>query len=327
HLSLINAPFSVPWWALVGGFAAAEVFVIHVDRGGQTHTFSLVEVPLVVGLFLSAPLAVVGARLLGGGLALGLHRRQPPSKLAFNLSLFALETCVAVTAFRALAGGQASIGPRSWLPALIACTLENSVGVLGVTMAILATSGHISRQALTGLLLEGTILGPVANSSLALCMTVLLWFEPFAAVLMLPIVAVVVLAYRAYVSLKQRYANLNKLYEFNKRTQHGADVDSVASTVLDAARSVMNAEVGRLVLLTDDRTAALVVTVDASGAAVTTGPIPLEDLSPLWARTLAQPTGVLITSSLHEDRSAVAEFGWRDCLAMNFRRDGEVRGL
>src|SRR5205807_1537698 len=84
-------------------------------------------------------------------------------KLAFNLSLFALETCVAVTAFRALAGGQASIGPRSWLPALIACTLENSVGVLGVTMAILATSGHISRQALTGLLLAGTILGRAAR--------------------------------------------------------------------------------------------------------------------------------------------------------------------
>ena len=327
HLSLINAPFSVPWWALVGGFAAAEVFVIHVDRGGQTHTFSLVEVPLVVGLFLSAPLQVVGARLLGGGLALGLHRRQPPSKLAFNLSLFALETCVAVTAFRALAGGHASISPASWLPALVACTLENSVGVLGVTMAILATSGHISRRALTGLLLEGTILGPVANSSLALCMTVLLWFEPLAAVLMLPIVAAVVLAYRAYVSLKQRYANLNKLYEFNKRTQRGADVDSVASTVLDAARSVMNAEVGRLVVLTDDRAAALVVTVDASGTAAMAGPIPVGDLTPLWARTLEQPGGVLITSGLHDDRSAVAELGWRDCLAMNFRRDGEVRGL
>jgi len=327
HLTPIHAPFSVPWWALVIGFAAAEIFVIHVDRGGQTHTFSLVEVPLVVGLFMAHPLHVVGARLLGGGLALGLHRRQAPAKLAFNLSLFALETCVAVTTFSALAGTHASMGPRAWLPALMACALENVVGVFGVSLAILATSGHLTRRALSGLLIEGAVLGPVANSSLALCVTVLLWFEPLAAVLTLPIVAVLVAAYRGYASLKQRYANLNKLYEFNKRTQHGADVDSVASTVLEAARSVMNAEIGHLVVLTESRTAAIIVTVDATGTAATRGPVSVAELGPLWVRASESTGGVLIASAAHEDRSALAELGWHDCLAVNFHRDGEIRGL
>ena len=265
---------SLPWLILAAGFVVSELLVAHVTFEGQAHTVDLSAVPLLVGLVFCSPYDLLAARLLGLALVLVIHRRQRPIKLAFNLSMFALETCVAVTTFRALAGSHASIGPKAWLPALIACALENVVGVLGVTLAILATSGHITSRALSGLLLEGAVLGPVANSSLGLCVTVLLWFEPLAAVLMLPIMAVLVAAYRGYMSLKQRYANLDKLYEFNKRTQHRGDIDSVASTVLEAARSVMNAEIGHLVVLTDCRTAALVVTVDTSGTVATRAPFP-----------------------------------------------------
>ena len=94
----------VTWWELALGFAAADVvFDIHLDVHRDTYSISLMEIPLVIGLFLASPLAVVGGRVLGTGLALAFYRRQPPLKLFFNVSLLALEAAVAVTVFRALA--------------------------------------------------------------------------------------------------------------------------------------------------------------------------------------------------------------------------------
>src|SRR4029453_4118619 len=48
----------IPWVLLVAGFGVAEVFVIHVRLGHDAHTFSLSEIPLVVGLALSSPLGL-----------------------------------------------------------------------------------------------------------------------------------------------------------------------------------------------------------------------------------------------------------------------------
>lgn len=329
HLPTVAAPLHAPWWTLILGFAAAEVFVIHLERGSQTHTFSLVEIPLVVGLFLASPVQVVVARLIGGGLALAVHRRQAPLKLAFNLSLFALETSVAVMAFRALAGPDASIHPASWLPAFAACMLENLVGIAGVTAAIVATTGRVTRSSLRPLLIEGALVGPFANTSVALCLTMLLWFEPLGAVLMLAIAGVLVLAYRGYVSLTVRYANLTKLYEFNKRTQRGTDADDIVTTMLDAARSVMSAELASLIMLTDDGSSAVQVTVGPTSAVQTRGPLPIADIGALWQRTRDSASGIVIAAT-HEhsaEGSPARELGWRDCMSISFRRDGEVQGL
>src|SRR4051794_15663513 len=82
----IAAPMGVPWWALAVGFAASEVFVIHFQFRQEQFTFSLMELPLVIGMFFASPLGLLTARLVGGGLALRLHRRQAPMKLLFNLA-------------------------------------------------------------------------------------------------------------------------------------------------------------------------------------------------------------------------------------------------
>jgi diguanylate cyclase (GGDEF)-like protein len=327
-LGPIAAPFEMPWWALVIGFAAAEIFVIHLDRGPQTHTFSLVEIPLVVGLFFASPLAVVSARLVGGGAALGLHRRQPPLKLAFNVSLFALETSVAVMAFRMLAGPHASIEPGSWLPTLVACFALNLVGAVGVSLAISATSGRVTKSAIRPLLPETTLLWPLANTSVALCIAVLLWFEPLGALLMVFIATVVVLAYRGYGSLNERYANLTKLYEFTRLTQRGGNPDGLVITTLDAARSAMNAEVGCFVVLAEEGSAIRVL-VNADGSSTTEGPTPVDEIGELWTLTMQSDGGLCIASTGASEQAhrAVRQAGWRDALSVELRREHGARGL
>ena len=59
----------LPAWLLVPAFFAAEVWAVHLHvRGRQAQSFTLSEVPLVVGLFACAPLPLLAARLVAQAL-------------------------------------------------------------------------------------------------------------------------------------------------------------------------------------------------------------------------------------------------------------------
>ena len=62
----------------------AEVFVIHLQIRRDAFSFSLSEVPLVLGLFFCNPLALIVGQLVGRGTALVLNRHQSALKATFN---------------------------------------------------------------------------------------------------------------------------------------------------------------------------------------------------------------------------------------------------
>src|SRR3972149_9558519 len=126
-----SSPVAMPWWLLAGLVFLAEVFVIHVHSRGGAESFSLNEIPGVLGLFFVAPAGIVVAQLVGAAVALGLYRRQAPMKLAFNLALCALQASLAVAVFNGLSGGGASLEPSHWVSALAAATAANDRGVRG----------------------------------------------------------------------------------------------------------------------------------------------------------------------------------------------------
>src|SRR5436305_1832174 len=43
------------WWVLVPAFALAETLVVHLELRNEAHTFTLVEVPLLLGLCFASP--------------------------------------------------------------------------------------------------------------------------------------------------------------------------------------------------------------------------------------------------------------------------------
>ena len=69
-------PLHIRWWMLAPAFAASEIFVIHYQFRREQYSFTLMEIPLAVGLFFTTWPQLVIARLVGGGLALRLHRKQ-----------------------------------------------------------------------------------------------------------------------------------------------------------------------------------------------------------------------------------------------------------
>ena len=102
----------IPWWALAIGFFLAECAVVHVHIRRETHTLSLSEVPLVLGLFAVSPVGLVTAQLVGMGAALVFYRRQRPVKVVFNLAQSALATALAAGIFRAIVDGHRRVPAR-----------------------------------------------------------------------------------------------------------------------------------------------------------------------------------------------------------------------
>src|SRR5687767_11240558 len=64
----------VPWWVVAAGFAAAERWVVHLHFRRSTHSLSLGELPLVMGLLFLTPPDLILAGLVGWSLALALDR-------------------------------------------------------------------------------------------------------------------------------------------------------------------------------------------------------------------------------------------------------------
>ncbi len=107
-------------------FFVTDACMVHLHFRRDSHSFTLAEIPLVLGLFFVSPTALFSARLLGALPALFIVRRQQPVKLVFNGALFLLDTCLAVLIFHALGRLEGGLSTRD-LTAVFAATGTTSV--------------------------------------------------------------------------------------------------------------------------------------------------------------------------------------------------------
>src|SRR4051812_6034770 len=242
----LAAPFSLPWWLLAIGFYLAETNVVHLEFRRQAHTFSLSEIPFVLGLVFATPAGFVLAAVLGSAVGLVL-RRQPLIKLCFNLSHFALEATLAVIIFDRLHGASVDPGAQMWLAVFITTALVNVLGILSVSLAIGFAEGRWQRERLPEVLRFGLAVG-MTNTSLALMAVTILWLEAAAAWLLgIPIV-LMLLAYRTLMSEREKNKNLELLYETTRILQRSPELDAAVADLLAHARTMFRAGTARLLL-------------------------------------------------------------------------------
>jgi signal transduction histidine kinase len=237
HLSVVaswapvTVPTFLPWWVLAILFGVAETTVIHVQIRHDSHTLSLTEFPIVLGLALAAPVGLIAGRLVGSAIALVLGRRQPPVKLAFNLGLFYLETTTALVVYRSILGSGAPLDPMGWLAALAAIV---AIVVLGLAAIITAISIHDPSKSLRALIkvtpvstvvsLEAALFGLLAAFALA----VSLW----AALILIPAVVLFIAILRSYGVLIKRHDELQAVYGYVQEGESGPQDDNLAIEVI-----------------------------------------------------------------------------------------------
>jgi diguanylate cyclase (GGDEF)-like protein len=229
----------VTWVLLAAGFAVSEVFVVHVHIRRESHSFSLSEVPLVIGLFLVSPRVLLPAALVGFGLALGLHRRQAPIKLAFNLAKEPLEVAIALAVFRTagttgrvpgVAAGLAAVA------AMLACALF--AGLLVSVVIALSEGAWTGSGVLRRLPMSA--LGSVMAACLGLVAVVLIDVDPSMLWLLVVPAMVCYGVYAAWTAQSRRMQSVQFLYRTAQVLQDYPSIDDAILALLAETRELLN---------------------------------------------------------------------------------------
>jgi diguanylate cyclase (GGDEF)-like protein len=297
-LPALDAPLHIEWWWVAAVYIAAEILVVHLQFQRDTHSFSLSEIPLLIGLFFLPPVDLLLALLLGTGAALALHRRQPPVKLAFNMANLAFSTSLGIILFRAILGTSDPLGPTGWTAAFAGAISADFASVVMITGVIsLATARPPDVRQLIG---SGTV-ASFFNTCLALVIVTVMWIRPAAAWLPFVLAILMVGAYRIYGSVRQKHESLGVLYESTRLLQQSTDVDEVAGTLLRQAREMFRAEVAEIVILPTDTETGL--EIRSQGGAIDTREFTaLDPTEGVWARVASEARGISLPRPIANDR-------------------------
>jgi diguanylate cyclase (GGDEF)-like protein len=247
HLTPVPSKVQIPWPLLAAGFLAAEAKVLVVHFRREAHAFSLSEVPTVVGLFLVTPGEFMLAAIAGSAAALLLAARQPSVKIAFNLANIGLISVAQLAIFHAIASVGTMPTVRDWFAAFAATLAAAVVSVLAIATAITLSGGASQFQKVPEMIRFGGLIA-LANTSLALLGVSVIWIDPAAVWLLVVPLVMLFVAYRAYVSEREKHERLELLYESSRILQHSPELDSALLALLEHARNMFRAEVAEIVL-------------------------------------------------------------------------------
>jgi diguanylate cyclase (GGDEF)-like protein len=221
--------------------AVAELCVVHVYLRRETHTYSLREIPFVVGLFMATPGSLLVAYVIGAVAVLVGRARQSGLKLFFNASLLVFEAVVGIATFQVLVGDAQLHSPRSWLAAATAALVLDALGGMLVTVVIALHGGGGEGSAVGWLMLTGAV-AAVTNASFALVSVIALSYSPAAAVLLSCLGATLFLAYHSYASLRRHYSHLLLLRGYTESIGNAIAFDDVALAAVRKARELLEAD-------------------------------------------------------------------------------------
>ena len=244
----IDTSINLPWWSLALLFYLAERHVVHLSIRRESHTFSLNEVAIVLGLFFAAPAHLLIGQAIGSLVAMGVHRRLPPLKLAFNGTLFAFGGVVAIIVFRFIAERGETFAAPGWIGAFAATIVVDLCAVALVVGVVTIVSGAFDGEGL-GLEVGFGLATTVANTSLALFVVTILHFQPSAWWLALVPVATVVIAYRAFTRERHRRTALEGLHGALDALGGSPEAESGVVAVLRQARELFGADIAEIALL------------------------------------------------------------------------------
>ena len=240
------SPIGIPWWSFVLVFFVAEAFPVQIHFRSEVHSLSLSELALVLALYLVSPGELLVAQLLGAVIPLSLVRKQRALTLAFNLAVFSLGSCVAILVFHGLLLLGDAYGPAGWIGAVLSAGASVSVGVLlAARFAWLGSSHSLSVELRTLAAVSGAAC--FASASLAVAAVQVAESDARALWVMLVPIASTALALNAFTVQRRSQGHLEFLSR-SMRAMHGAEFRSSVRELLEAARTMLSADVAEIVV-------------------------------------------------------------------------------
>ncbi len=243
-------------------FAAAERFTVTFPVRRGSHTISLSEIPLILGLVTLAPAALVLVRVGGGLAGLVLLSRQRGGKLAFNTALFGIQATAAALIFHLLAGSSDPLGPRGWLACFVAALGSDLLSVVLISAVIALHDDTEEWHRLMSADLRDIVQMPLVVVTTALgLITAIVVRDQFAAAVLLGILSFAVYwVFHRYSQQTQGHAQVEALYRFTRAVSGSHDATAVAHEVLRQARDLLRAETAELIVLEEQGSTRLLLT-------------------------------------------------------------------
>ena len=252
------------------------------------------EIPLVIGFFLVAPVELVIGQLVANAVVLGISRRQPLIKLAFNLAQFALQTALGLAAFRAIVAVADPLGPAGWIGALAATITALTIADILINMAIRMTGGNLNNRDILevyGL----SALAATLNTGLAIIAITLLVRAPSAAIVAFVPPIVMFLGYRAYVTQRHERTRLTALYDATRDLHQSPQIESALVAAARHACAMFEAEFAEiLVFPTGPAGNSFRTAVGPGDRLEIMVPLDLSQEHPIWKEVVPTRSGVLL---------------------------------
>src|SRR3954462_12072587 len=327
-LPTTSTAVALPWVLWAAAFALSEALVVHVQWQRVAHTFSVGDLVLAAGLFLTSPTDLVLAQVVGTAATLVIYRRPRGRRGAFNLAQYALGSCLAVLVFAGLSGS--GVGAIDWLAALAAVVVATVTAAVSIFAVISVSEGRAHLRSLWEMLAL-SLPFTVGSGAVGLVVARTVVDDPAAmALLALPTVLLVA-AYRAYTHAREQQENLRLLHEVTSLLHSKDDSQEALGDFLDSVRSAFRAEMAELVLLGPaGRDGATVSRSEEGADAIVMTPLDDPEDHHRLLR-LATASGALTTRTGTGRGQPLDGYaagrGLKDAMAAALRTDDRVHGL
>ena len=228
-------------------WAAAVWAPVSLHYRGNTYLFVLDAVPMLLGLVFLSPALFVLAIVATEGFVLGVVRRQPPLKVAFNVPSVGLSAAVSAVVFRELLGTHNPVSVVGWAASVAG--LCAAAIVLSVNLRVVTKLNGQTVERRTGSYISTQALMTAASICLAIVVLDAAWFDVWTVIPLLLVAALIIIAYRGYSRLSLRFASLQRLYDFSRALGTASlEPSSMGVDVLRQVCTVMRARRAELIL-------------------------------------------------------------------------------
>ena len=234
----------VPWWILAVAFFATERWPLTVNIRRGMPSLGMSAAPLVIGLFYSTPLEVLGAAVAGVTVAAMLRRPRDATHAVLDVAQLTVFIALSEVTFRATAGVGSPLW-QQWLAALTAAALF----VAGTHIAVAGLALLQGRMRWDGVRSElaYAAAGSAGSAGFGLISVELIQVGPQA----LPVLALVglglLVGYRMYVRERRERLALEFLHQSSDALS-SPDLETAQLQLLRGVRGMFNAELAQLTI-------------------------------------------------------------------------------
>ncbi len=317
----LHAPFTMPFTAIVALVAVCELCMFEIRFRTDSHTFSLSEFALALGIAFTPGGRFLVAQLVGLAITFAI-RRATPVRALFNLANATFTGAIAFTVTRWLSGESfASNRPRFWCAALASLLIGSALSSFLVSwVRSIAEQRWLHREAPRLALL--TALNALAVGSTGILLAIVSLALPgMIPVALLPL-ALTYTAFRLFVREHSARTNVEFLYEATKTLHRSVDIDNDLLELLEGTRTVFRAELAVIAISRPDTDTWLRFQVgphDQPG-------VPVPQWRPNWIPDDDEPLAVV---AAHDTggRTLLRDIGGHHGLVRRLRGDAGMLGV